>query len=76
MNPVENPEQPIDPDIQQLRLALDYCSVGLGELEQLLERRQAERKPRSLQLEDAAGAIALGTQEIRRALAAGGAGLF
>lgn len=76
MNPVENPEQPTDNDIQQLRLALDHLSVGLGELEQLLIRRESEGKPDSLALQDAAGAIALGTQEIRRALAAGGAGLY
>lgn len=65
-----------DPDIQQLRLALDHISVGLGELEQLLIRRENSGKPDSLALQDAAGAIALGTQEIRRALAAGGAGLY
>jgi len=53
----------------ELQQALDYLSVGLQELELAIIHSESAFDPRSEALNDAAGAIALGVQELRRQIA-------
>lgn len=65
-----------DTKLQALNQAVNYLAVGLGELEAIIADEQAAGEPRSLAMEDAAGAIALGIQELRRVMSADGAGRY
>lgn len=56
---------------KQLELALNHLSAGLGELEQAIIAAEQLVDVDDEALNDSAGAIALGVQELRRQLEAG-----
>jgi hypothetical protein len=59
---VEDPTKPV----QSARLAVEYLSAGLSELEITINRWTKQGNPQPLAIDDAAGAVAQALADVRR----------